>query len=141
MPTNIRDIKNFLINKEQTKRALKLKEKEEVKSGLKSLTSIWQKYKIQKVYLYGGFSDLGFHEYSDIDIAIETDMGYEEFLRLFSELNRHFRREVDVRLLSELPFKEEVVKEGILIYERKDTHTKKREIKRSGKIRQSFQEV
>lgn len=120
---NIKDIKDFLTSREKINRDLKLKEKEEIISNLKSLKDIWQRHKIKMVYLYGAFTDMSFHEHSDIDIAVEADMDYEEFLALFSEVNRHFKREVDVRLLNELPFRERITKEGILIYERKNTHT------------------
>jgi len=120
---DIKDIKDFLTSREKINRDLKLKEKEEIISRLKSLKDIWQRYKIKTVYLYGAFTDISFHEHSDIDIAVEADMDYEEFLAVFSEVNRHFKREVDVRLLHELPFKEKIIKEGILIYERENTHT------------------
>lgn len=119
----IKDIKDFLASREKINRDLKLKEKEEIISKLKSLKDIWQRHKIKMVYLYGAFTDMSFHEHSDIDIAVEADMDYEEFLAVFSEVNRHFKREVDVRLLNELPFREKIIKEGILIYERKNTHT------------------
>lgn len=120
---DIKDIMDFLTSREKINRDLKLKEKEEIISKLKSLKDIWQRHKIKMVYLYGAFTDLSFHEHSDIDIAVEADMDYEEFLAVFSEVNRHFKREVDVRLLNELPFREKIIKEGILIYERKNTHT------------------
>lgn len=122
MVISLKDIKKYLINKEHSNIALKLKEREEVLSILKGLTYIWQEYKIQEVYLYGGFVNMSFYKYSDID--------YEKFLRICSKLNRHFKRDVDVRLLDELPFKEKVKKEGILIYERKNTYSQKRDIKR-----------
>lgn len=130
MVISLKDIKKYLINKEHSKIALKLKEREDVLSILKGLTYIWQEYKIQEVYLYGGFVNMSFYKYSDIDIAIKGDIDYEKFLRICSELNRHFKRDVDVRLLDELPFKEKVKKEGILIYERKNTYSQKRDIKR-----------
>jgi predicted nucleotidyltransferase len=120
---DIKDIKDFLTSREKINRDLKLKEKEEIISKLKSLKDIWQRHKIKMVYLYGAFTDMNFHEHSDIDIAVEADMDYEEFLEVFSEVNRYFKREVDVRLLNELPFREKIIKEGILIYERKNTHT------------------
>jgi predicted nucleotidyltransferase len=120
---DIKDIKDFLTSREKINRDLRLKEKEEIISKLKSLKDIWQRYKIKMVYLYGAFTDMSFHEHSDIDIAIEAALEYEEFLAVFSEVNRHFKREVDVRLLNELPFREKIIKEGILIYERKNTHT------------------
>jgi predicted nucleotidyltransferase len=120
---DIKDIKDFLTSRGKINRDLKLKEKEEIISRLKSLKDIWQRYKIKRAYLNGAFTDISFHEHSDIDIAVEADMDYEEFLAVFSEVNRHFKREVDVRLLHELPFKEKIIKEGILIYERKNTHT------------------
>lgn len=120
---DIKNIKDFLTSREKINRGLKLKEKEEIISNLKSLKDIWQRHNIKMVYLYGAFTDMSFHEHSDIDIAVEADMDYEEFLAVFSEVNRHFKREVDLRLLNELPFRERIIKEGILIYERKNTHT------------------
>ena len=138
MEASIADIKKFLICREEADRASKLKEREYVISGLGALSHLWQRYKIKRIYLYGGFADMSFCKHSDIDIAVDGDIDFESLLELFSELNRHFKREVDVRLLKELPFKEKVIKEGILIYERENTHTQKRNTKRSGKIKQPF---
>jgi len=38
-----------------------------------------------KIYLYGSFVDLTFCKYSDIDLAVESEMGYDVFLKLFSD--------------------------------------------------------
>ncbi|MEW5936029.1 MAG: nucleotidyltransferase domain-containing protein [Bacillota bacterium] len=58
------------------------------------------------------------HEESDIDLAVEGDMPFEDLRRLWCELDRWVEREVDVRLLAELPFAKKVCARGIVVYER-----------------------
>lgn len=122
---NIEKIKANLLKKEKNALLLKQKEQEEIIASLKKLKHVWEKYGTEKVYLYGSFADLSFNKYSDIDIAIQSDIKFEAFLKLYSEVNKHFKRQVDVRVLSELPFIDEVKSKGILIYERKNSNFKK----------------
>jgi predicted nucleotidyltransferase len=118
-------VKNYLLEKHQKKIALKEKERDEILSTLRELSQLWEKYELERVYLYGSMVELSFNKHSDIDIAVEPDLDFENLLKLYTEINRYFKREVDIRLLSEIPFKEKIRKEGILIYERKHCSFKK----------------
>lgn len=120
---NVKRAKEYLLEKEKRVRHLRVIERDTVISELQALNSLWEKYGIEKVYLYGSFTDSSFRECSDIDLAIEPDIPYKELLLLFSEVNKKVKREVDVRLLSELPFHKMVTKNGIIVYERKNSHT------------------
>lgn len=120
----IEKIKTYLSAKEKKRQIEKKRERTLVLSKLKKL-NIWQKYGLEKVYLYGGFANCKFHKYSDIDIAIEPDINFESLLKLYCEINKYFKREIDIRLLSELPFEEKIKTEGLIIYERKSSYSKK----------------
>lgn len=119
----INKVKKYLFEKEKLESALKQKERKDIILKLRTLSMVWKKYKLEKVYLYGSFTDMNFHKYSDIDIAIEPEIDFEKQLRLYCEINRHIKREVDVRLLKELPFAAKVEKEGIIVYERENNYT------------------
>ncbi len=119
----INHVKNFLLKKEQQESSLKQKEKREVILELEALKDIWTKYALERVYLYGSFADTTFNKYSDVDIAIEPEIPFEDLLKLYSEVNRKTEREVDVRALKELSFAERIKKTGVLIYERKNSHS------------------
>lgn len=122
---DIQSVKNYLLEKNERKLALKRKERDEILSMVRRLSKLWEKYGVERVYLYGSMVELSFNKYSDVDIAVEPDIDFEAILKLYSEINRYFKREVDIRLLSELPFREKIRKEGILIYERKHCSFKK----------------
>lgn len=119
---NVKKAKEYLSEKERREGFRRSKERETVLSELQKLDYLWKKYEIQKVYLYGSFVDASFQKYSDVDIAIEPDIPYERLLELFVAANKRIKREVDIRLLSELPFNDAVKRDGVLIYERKDSH-------------------
>ena len=123
---NIDKIRTYLLKKEENTRVLKQKEQKEIIAKLRNLSQIWEKYCIDKVYLQGSISDLSFNRNSDIDLAIEPDIGFEALLKLYQEINKYFKREVDIRVLNDLPFIDKVKSRGILIYVRKDSNTKKR---------------
>lgn len=118
---DINNVKIFLLQKEQLKISLRQKEKREIVSALKALKKVWEKYDLEKVYLYGSFADMTFYKYSDVDVAVEPEIPFEDLLRLYSEINRRTKREVDIRALKELPFADKVKKTGVLIYERKNS--------------------
>jgi len=122
---NIDKIRTYLLKKEENTRVLKQKEQKEIIAKLINLSQIWEKYCIDKVYLQGSISDLSFNRNSDIDLAIEPDIGFEALLKLYQEINRYFKREVDIRVLNDLPFIDKVKSRGILIYVRKDSNIKK----------------
>ena len=123
MNVNINNVKSYLLKKEITEKILRQKERDAVISKLRDIRFIWDKYRIDKVYLYGSFADMTFDKYSDIDIAIEPEISFEELLQLFSEINKYIENEVDVRVLTELPFSDKVRREGIVIYERENSNT------------------
>lgn len=110
----------FLVEKEQKEKNLRKIERDLVLSGLRSLAHLFEKYGITKAYLYGSFSDSSFHRFSDIDLAVVPEIEFTDLLKLFSEINRSFGYDVDLRTLSSLPFYPKVVREGIVIYERKN---------------------
>lgn len=117
------NVRRYLLEKEIQERLLKQKERDVIIRRLKELDFLWTRYSISKVYLYGSFADMTFQKYSDIDVAIEPDIDYGTLLHLCSEVDKHLEREIDIRLLSELPFADKVREEGIIIYERKNSNT------------------
>ena len=67
--------------------------------------------------MYSSFTEMTFYDYSDV--AVEPKIPFEDLLHLYSEINNSLQREVDIRLLNELPFSQKIKKKGIVIYERK----------------------
>lgn len=126
MCVNTKNVRDYLLKKEKDTRISKKREKTKIISQLKSVKSIWEKYGIKRVYLYGSFIDMTFYNYSDIDVAVEPEISFEDLLHLYSEINNCIQREVDIRLLNELPFSQKIKKNGIVIYERKNNYTEKR---------------
>lgn len=115
-------VKKNLINWEQREQELKEKDFGVVLETLKNLEFVWDKYNIKKVYLYGSLADKSFQKSSDIDIAVEADLPFDEFLKFFAEINGKIDMEVDLKLLKELPFAENIIKDGLLLYERKNSN-------------------
>lgn len=122
---NIGQVKRFLIEKEEKILCQKANEQEKIICKLKDLNQLWEKYKIEKIYLYGSFTGLGFQADSDIDLAVEGKVGFKELLELIAETQKQFGREVDIRLLDELPYKAKVLRTGAVVYERKHALTQK----------------
>lgn len=120
-------VKNYLLEKHKKKLALKEKERDEILLTLRELSQLWEKYELERVYLYGSMVELSFNKLSDIDIAVEPNLDFETLLRLYYEINRYFKREVEIRLISEIPFSEKIKKEGIILYERTHCYFKKRD--------------
>lgn len=120
---NIKKAKTYLLAKEKLAASLKQKERNKILADLKSFTILWKKFKLNQVFLYGSYADMSFNKYSDIDIAVTPDISFEDQLKLYSEINNRIERDVEVRLLSELPFSEKILREGVLIYERKISNT------------------
>lgn len=118
---DIDEAKRFLKEKEDRARQKQWEERDRIINDLKGLTKIWQKYNIKRVYLYGSLTDGKRHSESDIDIAVEGDISYQDLLRLYGEVDRGITgvsRELDLRNLGELSFKEAVREKGIVIYEK-----------------------
>jgi predicted nucleotidyltransferase len=114
---DIGKVKAFLQKKERQYRQSCENECKKTLQILKDLVDVWKQYNIKKVYLYGSIKTGRLHDESDIDIAVEGNINYQDLLRLFCEIDRHFAREVDLRSLEELPFKDAVQKNGVVIYE------------------------
>lgn len=116
---DIEKVKRFL--KEKEDRTVK-KQKDELSGiikNLETLTHIWEKYKIKRVYLYGSVTTGRLHNHSDIDIAVEGNLEYRDLLHLFADVDKHIAREIDLRNLNELPFKETIRNKGVVVYEQK----------------------
>ena len=114
---DIEKVKRFLEEKENRAQKKQRDALNRIIKNLKNLVDVWQKYKIKRVYLYGSVTSGRIHDQSDIDIAVEGDLDYRGLLHLFAEVDKHMDREIDVRNLEELPFKETVRKNGVLVYE------------------------
>ena len=114
---DIGKVKAFLQKKEMQYRQSCENELKRTLQILKDLVDVWKQYNIKKVYLYGSIKTGRLHDESDIDIAVEGNISYLDLLHLFHEIDRHFTREVDLRNLEELPFKDSVQKNGVVIYE------------------------
>jgi predicted nucleotidyltransferase len=122
---DIEQVKKFLIEKEEKIKSQKATEKEKIIRKLKNLNSLWEKYNIKKIYLYGSFTGLGFQADSDIDLAIDGKIEFKKLLELIAETQKQFKREVDIRLLDEIPYKAKVLRTGAVVYERKYALTQK----------------
>ncbi|MGE5344214.1 MAG: nucleotidyltransferase family protein [Candidatus Omnitrophota bacterium] len=115
---DLRTVKAYLLEKEKRDKQRCRNELKSVLKKLKSLAPLWKKYNLEKVYLYGSLTGFSIHSGSDIDIALEGDIDYANVLSLFGEVDRQFSREVDLRRIEELPFKEAVQKKGLVVYEK-----------------------
>jgi predicted nucleotidyltransferase len=115
---NIEKVKAYLREKEKVRRQKQQQEFDRTAKKLKDLAHIWSKYKIKRVYLYGSVTCGKIHRESDIDIALEGDISYQQLLTIFCEVDKHFSRQVDIRDLEELPFKEAVKEKGVVVYEK-----------------------
>lgn len=121
METAVIDIdkaRSFLREKENRAREKQQDELKQIIETLKNLADIWQKYKIKKVYLYGSVTEGRIHSQSDIDIAVEGDLEYRQLLHLFTEVDKHVAREIDLRNMNEIPFKDSIKEKGVVIYEK-----------------------
>lgn len=118
MTITVENVRRFLLERERQEGILKQNERDTIIQRLKELDLLWDKYNISKVYLYGSYADKTFQKYSDIDIAVEPEIAYDKFLHLYSEVNKHFDRDIDIRQISELSFADKVKKTGVLIFER-----------------------
>ena len=122
---SIEKAKKHLQAKVEREKAAKQKEFESIVLACEKLQGIWEKYNVQKVFLYGSVIDGSFTETSDIDIAIDVRIDYDAFLKLYSEVDICFHRDIDIRLLEELPFSKGIREKGVIVYERKNHHIKK----------------
>lgn len=114
---DIEKVKRNLQTKENHARQKKQDELQQIKKDLRNLSAIWEKYNIKRVYLYGSVARARTHQESDIDVAVEGDLGYKELLHLFAEVDKHLTRPIDLRNLEEIPFKDTIREKGVLVYE------------------------
>lgn len=114
---DIEKVKRFLKEKENRAGKKQRDELARIIKKLENLSGVWQRYKIKRVYLYGSVTSGRIHDQSDVDIAVEGDLDYRGLLHLFAEVDKHMDREIDVRILDELPFKETIRKKGVVVYE------------------------
>jgi len=117
----------YLKAREEKVRQKKIQERKQIVKKLKDLKPLWKSLNIERVYLYGSIARLNFHNESDIDVAIEGDINFKELLNLINTVGDHFKREIDIRLINELDFKEKILREGIIIYERENPDIEKRD--------------
>ena len=115
---DIKKAKAYLLEKENLHRQKQQEELKKTAKKIKDLVHIWNKYNIKRVYLYGSITREKVHHQSDIDIAVEGDISYQQLLSLYGEVDKHFSREIDIRILEELPFKKTVKEKGVVAYER-----------------------
>lgn len=123
----ITKVKKYLKEREDVNKNIKQKDREEVIASLRGLDDIWKKYGVERAYLYGSFADMSFHKSSDIDVAIEPSIKFDELLKIYAEVNNRIKRKVDVRLVEDIPFAEKIRKEGVIVYERKNCYSEKRD--------------
>jgi len=114
----IEKAKANLIKMENLRQKKKQEELRLTIKKIRTLANIWNKYKIERVYLYGSIPRLRTHSQSDIDIAIEGSIDYQQLLNLYCEVDRYFSREIDIRTMDQLPFKESIKKKGVIAYEK-----------------------
>lgn len=82
-----------------------------------ALAEVAPRFPVDRVWLYGSLLTDWWGSESDIDLAVEGDLPFQELLRFWCELDGRLEREVDVRLLAELPFGEKVRAGGVVVYE------------------------
>ena len=69
----------------------------------------------QRVVVFGSLVRSGkFNDYSDIDLALESELPQMTVYQLISLLSERMGRTVDVILLDECPFREKIRREGEL---------------------------
>ena len=84
-------------------------------------TRVFEKYRVKKAFLFGSMVEGNITELSDVDIAIVGDLDFHEFSQLFTDIESILGFEVDLWMIDDLPFKNDILKKGMKIYERKDT--------------------
>ncbi len=113
----------YLEKVEEEKRKATLAFVEEVKQELREFN--WQDYPIERVYLYGSFVSGQIFADSDVDIAIEGDLG-DKYFNVYGKLADYLGMDLDFHYTKDLPFWDRVLKKGEyeVIYERKGRDTK-----------------
>lgn len=111
---------SFLWEREEKRRRERERQRREVMERIKkAVEAVAPSFAVERVYLYGSLLSSRWRPDSDVDLAVEGTLSYGDLLALWAELDARVDQEVDLRELARLPFKEKVVREGILLYERK----------------------
>lgn len=116
---DISKVKQLFLEREKAAYDRRESIRKEVLESLCGMKNIFGKYNINRAYLYGSMVSGNIRYDSDVDIAIEGNVGFKQILSLYSELSKMLDRNVDVRMLNELSFAEAIKEKGILVYERK----------------------
>ncbi len=87
---------------------------------LQNLHSLWKKYNLQKVYLFGSYSRNEQKPTSDIDFLIEHDCDFSLFDLIHLQLDLEKELKIDVDLISNNSIskflKDSINRDKILIY-------------------------
>jgi len=117
---DIKKVIRFLQEKEKRKKENLHRLRRLIIDKLKS-TRVFEKYRVKKAFLFGSMVEGNITELSDVDIAIVGDLDFHEFSQLFTDIESILGFEVDLWMIDDLPFKNDILKKGMKIYERKDT--------------------
>lgn len=119
--TDIEQAYNFLKKRE----TLRMREKQSSRVHMLKmlrhvLSALSDDYEYTKAYLFGSWNKGSQSEHSDIDLALAGDIDFFQIARLQAEFEKRLQRNADIRMLHELPFKDVVIKEGAIVYDRKN---------------------
>ncbi len=116
---DIRQVIRYLERVEEEKQKVSLAFVEQIKQELRQFN--WQDYPIERAYLYGSLVSGQIFADSDVDIAIEGELG-EKYFNVYGKLADYLGMDLDFHYTKDLPFWDRVVKEGKyeVIYEAKD---------------------
>ncbi|WP_338762425.1 nucleotidyltransferase domain-containing protein [Bernardetia sp. ABR2-2B] len=95
---------------------------------LKNLHSIWKKYELKKVYLFGSYARNEQKPSSDIDFLIEHAVDFSLFDLIKLQLDLEKELNIDVDLISNNSvsefLKDSINRDKILIYSQNEVFTK-----------------
>ncbi len=114
--------RHLAAKEEEAARRAEEKRKAALAALRRALAEVAPGFAVEKIYLYGSLLTPGrWRHGSDVDLAVEGGLGFDEMLCLWCELDRKLPYEVDLKKLGGLPFAEKIKREGLVIYERKNT--------------------
>lgn len=103
---------NYLMLKKAEIEELRKITKRQVEQALKELSKT---VSFKKAYLFGSILSPSFREDSDVDIAFEG-LRDREFFKAMAFLSSYIDRDVDIIQLEEYRLRENVIKQGLLVY-------------------------
>ena len=90
---------------------------EKLQKEISALSPVFERYSLDKVYLFGSVQKLTFHKDSDIDLYVEN-LEADQFWNLWRDLEESLDHPVDLYYQSDDPvFIEKIKDRGKLIYE------------------------